>query len=53
MTLAERIQELKDKNDRLTRLLAEPEPGIGTWAMMVARAVDDIAEHAPSYEKVK
>ncbi len=53
MTLAERIQELKDKNDRLTKLLAEPEPGIGMWAVAVSRALDDLAEHAPSYDKVK
>lgn len=53
MTLDERIQELKDKNERLTRLLADPQPGLGTWAMMVSRALDSLAEHAPSYEKVK
>ena len=53
MTLDERVQELKGKSDRLASLLADPQPGLGTWAMMVARALDDLAEHAPGYEKAK
>lgn len=45
------ISELKEKAERLLRLLTEPEPGLGTWHSAVGGALDAIAEHAPSYEK--
>lgn len=53
MTLDERIQELKQKACRLNSLLDDPHPGLATWMIAVGRAIDDIAEHAPSYEKAK
>lgn len=41
--MEEQIKKLKELNDRLTSLLADPEPGIAMWAVAVARVVREMA----------
>ena len=38
------IEKLKDLNTRLTRLLADPQWGLGTWLLAVAKTVTEMAE---------
>ncbi len=51
MTVGEQIETLKERAARLQGLLDDPHPGLATWMMMVGRALDSIAELAPSYRK--
>jgi len=36
------LDHLKQANDKLARLLADPEPGMLTWRCAVADAIDEI-----------
>lgn len=53
MTMGEQIETLKERTKRLQDLLADPHPGLFTWVEAVGRAIDDVADLAPSYRKVE
>lgn len=53
MTIDERIEQLKEKTNKLEQLLNDPHPGTSTWMKFVADALDDIAEYAPSFSRTK
>ena len=49
--LGERIEETRRKSDALAALLADPQPGVASWAAMVGQTLDELAEHAPSFAR--
>lgn len=51
MTLGERIREMEEKSDALAALLADPQPGVESWALLVGHILDALAEHAPSFTR--
>lgn len=38
----QRIEWLKEANEKLGQLLADPHPGLGTWLQAVVNATNDI-----------
>jgi len=53
LTIDEEIAILRDKASRLVSLLTHPEPGLSTWRHFVGVALDDLALHAPHFERKK
>lgn len=43
MNIDESIPKLKELNERLTSLFADPHPGLGSWLMAVARIIREMA----------
>lgn len=46
--MSEDIEKLQDLSRRFSGLMADPEPGIGAWAVVLGRTLDEIAAFAPS-----
>ena len=50
-TLLMQMEEIADASRRLNALLSDPEPGLSSWVGMVGSTLDEIAAHAPSFER--
>lgn len=51
-SIEEEVREIRIRCERLRDLLAEQQFGLATWHVAIGKALDDIAEHAPSYERI-
>lgn len=52
MTHGEMLKEVARLSEQLYELMQNPEPGLFTWHQAVGRVLDQLAEFAPSYEKL-
>jgi hypothetical protein len=51
--MSEGVKELTGKVAALHALLADPHPGLYTWNLCLANALDEIAEWAPCYNDLR
>jgi hypothetical protein len=48
MTLEEMLKELTPKVEKLHAMVKGPQEGIATWWLQLGKALDAVAQHAPS-----
>ena len=50
-TLKTQMEVIADASRRLNALLSDPQPGLSSWVGLVGTTLDEIAAHAPSFER--
>lgn len=51
--VAMKLEQIKDATRRLNDLMSDPQPGLGTWCTFMGKVLDELAEHAPSFERIE